>query len=90
MMPQFPRKRERETQSVGIESVNLVVILWVVVVGCGYGGFLHRELHGCLCRWGETTMVLVEVVVVIELVVLVQTVYWAQRMTGCVHVPFVR
>ena len=87
-MPQFPHKRERETQSVGIESVNLVVILGVVMVSCGYGGFLHREVHGCLCRWGETTMVLIEVVVVVELVVLVQMVYGAQRMPGFVHVPF--
>ena len=46
----FPHKRERETQSVGIESVNLVMILKVVMVGCGYDGFLYRVVHGCLCR----------------------------------------
>ena len=85
-MLQFPHRRERKTQSVGIESLSVVVILGVVMFSCG--GFLHREVHGCLCRWGETTMVLIEVVVVVELVVLVQMVYGAQRMPGFVHVPF--
>ena len=49
-MPQFPHKRERETQSVGIESVIVVVIHGVVMVGCVESGLLHREVHGCLCR----------------------------------------
>ena len=53
--PQFPHMRERGTQSGGNGIV--VVILEVVVVGVVLGEVLHRGVHGCLCRWGETTRV---------------------------------
>ena len=79
--------RERGTQSGGNGIV--VVILEVVVVGVVLSEVLHREVHGCLCRWGETTRVYV-VRIVPVVVVLVQKGHWDQRMPVCVHVPFVR
>ena len=41
-MPQFPHKRERETQSVGTWIVIVVVTLEVVVVKVGF--FIERSM----------------------------------------------
>ena len=58
----YPQMRERKTQSFELKSV----------VELGDHGFqslvLQKEDHGCHCRWGETTIVLVDgtLVVVVE------------------------